>query len=219
MKFEASDLARGWLSVAIASGTDDEIPALFHTICIEQHTDGVRLISTGSDMLLHCFVPAAGGGNEPLLEKEPLRTTVAIDRHGRARGLLAHARALDIEAQKNDGSEVTMTIDYLTAEAAGQFPCMATTWVVIDLPGVERLRLPTYDGSYPKWRIPLRPACTAGVALSPKILGRLAKLDKLHPGEPLIMQFAGDEEPVALCVESDPFSVHGWVAQVRRVAE
>lgn len=208
--FDAWDLATGWLSVAVASSKDEARPALHRTVAIEAFHEGVRLTATDSYLLLTAWVPNLDHPDEPPppLDVAPYGTTVAIDPHGRARGLLGHALGLAHAAEKADDPEpveVSLQLGVVDeVDDRSMLAGMEVPWVVIELPGTERVKLRTYEGEYPNWRGlfgSVKPKRTAGVGLSADRLAQLAKLTKYHPAKVLRMAFAGDGHAVHLEVE------------------
>ena len=94
---DAAMLARGWLAVSAVSCTEDERPALDHTVCIEEyHDEGLRLIATDSYRLLVTWVPCLPAiegdplAEEPPSARVPHATATAVDQYGRAKSLLVH---------------------------------------------------------------------------------------------------------------------------------
>lgn len=223
MNFDAALLARAWLSVASVSGTDKETPLLYRTVAVEEFGDGVRLVATDRYAILHAWVPAAESdlADEPELADAPLRTVVAADVHGRAKGFLAHVLGRVTADEDEDIPKQTLIgLDLDVVEPDGDEPAtfegMDRAWVVLDYPGHERLRLGTVEGEWPSWRTvdaTFKPQRTGDVALSPDIVTRLAKVAKWHPG-PLVWHFGGAEK--AARVEfGTAVQVRGLVMPVR----
>lgn len=223
LTFDAGLLARGWLSVAIATGKDEGRPALDRTVSIEAFASGVRLTATDSYVLLRVWVPTLENeweGAEPDLDEAPAETSVAVDPHGRGKGFLAYALKLAKEAAKAeaiDPPEVRLTLNVEgDAETEGTFDGMEPSYVVLELPD-ETLRLETYEGDYPQWRNAIgnyKRESTSALALSPEIIGRLSKLGTVHPG-PLLWHFGGERGMARLAMpEADPV-VFGVVMPVR----
>jgi hypothetical protein len=223
--FSGYDLARGWLSVAVASAKDEHRGALHRTVSIEAHSDGVRLVATDSIVLLHTWVPNIEHplAVAPDLDEAPYVRTVAIDADGRARQFYGYVLSLANRAAREDQEppEVRLqlgVIDALAAEDRPTFDGMEARYVVLELPDMERLKLPVYDGNYPDWRKVLptfEPVATSRVALDPTVIGRLAKLGPYHRGQALGWTFGGENRAAAVQVlESHPF-VEGLVMPCR----
>lgn len=222
--YDAATLARGWLSVAVASGKDTARPALDRTVSIEAYPEGLRLVATDSYVLLHAWIPAFGYElePEPEIDEAPYATCVAMDPHGRARGFLAHVLKLAI-ATPDDGPPIEVRVSLGVVEQSDQdaepsFAGMEATYVVLELPDEERLKLGTYEGDFPAWRRVLpgfAPHQTSTIALNPEIVGRLAKLGKLNGNRPLRWTFGGAGQMALVEVlESEPL-VTGAVMPVR----
>lgn len=224
--FDARTLARGWLSVALATRKDDDRPALDRTILIEEFEHGVRLTATDSYVLLYTWCPSSAGELEPpaSFDEAPVQVAVAQDHDGRARGFLGYALALAIAAEKADVGEVVrvdlrlLEVDDDPDTSALGFEGMEARFVVMEMPGRERVQLPTFEGPYPDWR-PLvaafKPATTSDIALNPDIVGRLAKLGKIHAETPMVWTFGGADAMARLDLpRSDP-RISGVVMPVR----
>lgn len=197
-KFDAGTLAASWLAVALASGKDEDRPSLHRTVLVECFRYGVRLVATDGIVLLTAWVPAAAFTSppEPAVDEAPTEVVIAIDAHGRGAGLMGHLRRL-AAAGEEVGVPVSATIRVgtppidptETMELAG----FEQRCLIIEHPGSEELALPLFEGEYPKWRGILathEPVATEAIALSPEIIGRLAKLGKLMPGA-LLWRFGG----------------------------
>lgn len=223
--YDARTLGRGWLSVAVASAKDSGSPQLDRTLLIEAFPEGVRLVATDRYVLLRSWVPNTEHDldPEPELDEAPYATAVAIDPDGRAKGFLAYAMKLAKDQGGDDGLglEVRMNlgvVDQLAETDRPAFEGMAVRYVVLELPDVERVKLRTYEGSYPDWRRLLdgfRAVSTETIALGAEVLGRLAKLGAVHGDRPLGWTFGGSSKMARLEVlESDPH-VEGVVMPVR----
>lgn len=221
MMFDARHLARGWLSVAIASGTVGAQPALWRTVAIESFPEGVRLVATDSYMLLTAWVPNIDHdlAPEPELDEAPMAVAVAIDPNGRAKGLLSHLLHL-ASAKDAELVEVKLALG-IVVDADGPsstFEGMEARWVIIEQVDHERLKLPVYDGAYPTWRalhVHFEPEKTEAVGLSTSIVGRLAKLGRWWPECPLVWHFGGELKAAAVSVHGAENAVTGLVMPVR----
>lgn len=220
MIFDAATLARGWLSVALASGADDAVPALFRTLCLEEFSTGLRLVATDSYILLRAWVPGAHAEEfvpEPTDDEAPVSTTVVIDPHGRAKALLAHLLKL---TSAKDALPEEVQLNAAASFDDDPVPSLAgleARWVTMEHPDHERLRLQTYEGAYPNWRKVLagfESKKTSAIALNPELLGRLVKLEKFHAGAPLRWRFGGENRMALVEVPSEPF-VSGAAMPVR----
>lgn len=224
--FDAATLARGWLSVAIASADDRDRPALRRTVYIELYPEGVRLTATDSYVLLTTFVPNLGHEgfdvDVPDIDEAPVHVAVAIDEHGRGRGLLGHLLGLAGAADKKDAPmpEVRLSLGVMEAaddEARPTFDGFAVPWVVLEHPDHERVKLRTYEGDFPTYRGLIaqhKRKRTDVVALNPDIIGRLAKLGKYHPYAPLEWCFGGADKVAALRIGDHHPMISGLVMPV-----
>lgn len=224
--FDARALARGWLSVALATRKDDDRPALDRTILIEEFDHGVRLTATDSYVLLYTWVPNVEGDLETpaSFDEAPRTVAVAQDHDGRGKGFLGYALSLAIAAEKADiGETVSVDLRLLETDAepsdgALGFEGMEARFVVLELLDREKVQLPTFEGPYPEWRrvvAGFKPKTTTEIGLNPEIVGRVAKLGKLHADTPLVWTFGGKDAMARLDLpRSDP-RIEGVVMPVR----
>lgn len=209
--FNAAPLARRWLSVAAASSKDN--PALDRTVCLEQFHEGLRITATDGYLLLTTFVPNVDhhDADAPAVDAAPYATAVAMDPHGRARGLLGHALGLVAQAERAEDPEPVElsvrlgVIDELTEDERTSFAGMDPTWVVVELPDRERVKLRVYEGEFPSWRAVMAgfsAARTGAVALGHARVEQLAKLAKYQDDlDPLRFEFGGQSAAVRLTVD------------------
>lgn len=227
MIFDARTLARGWLSVAVASSADKDRPALHRTVSVEQYEGGLRLAATDSYVLLTSWVPSIDYDLDagPDFDEAPLATAIVEDPHGRAKGFLGYALTLVAEAARDDYAEpIEITVrlgvrpDADEEQDAGILPGLSATYFVLELPDVERLKLTTYEGEFPSWRrlvSVFEARSTKTIALNPEIVGRLAKLGKIQPGALLGFEWGGAERAGRVeLVNGDPY-VEGLVMPCR----
>ena len=229
--FDARHLAPMWLSVAVASGTEKYSPVLCRTISIEAFETGVRLTATDSYTLLTAWVPAldpdADGFDRhedfgelaptPALDEAPYATAVAVDAHGRAKGLLRHAWHL---ATQKDAMPLDIRLELgvvdLVADGEQSLDGMSPSWVTLEIPDKERVKLRTYEGEFPSWRGLLGSLArkrTAGVDLMSDRLSQMAKLAALNEGQPLRFTFGGRSSAVHVEVVGRP--LEGMVMPLR----
>lgn len=211
MIFDARTLARGWLSVALASADDEERPALHRTVSIEEFGDGVLLAATDSYVLLASWVPRIDREIEPAPDPDeaPAVTAVAMDLHGRGRGFLAHVFKL-ATAKDAPLIEVRLSLGVTEVDDPNRqsFSGMEATYVVLEHPDAERIKLQSYEGEYPQWRklvAGFSAHKTSAIALNPEIVGRLARLGKLHPGAALRWRFGGADKAASIDVDGFPY--------------
>lgn len=221
---DALQLARGWRAVACASGKEADRPALYHTVCLEQYEQGLRLVATDSYRLLVCWVPAEGylPEEEPDLGELPHASAVAIDQWGRARSLLAYM-AQQAAKEENDGLTVLLRLGVPwqspeTPEAELQFDGLQALAVDLEYVHNERLQLPVYEGGYPSWRNILHDApqkASAGIVLQQQNLAAITKAAGIFGEETTVtFRFGGEERPVGIEFGADP-RVRGLVMPCR----
>jgi len=222
MIFNAHTLARGWRSVAVASGSDKAMPAFDHALLIEQYPGGVLLVATDTFMMLHSWVPSAETEHDyepgPELDEAPLATAIALDPFGRAKGFLAHAQQL---AATNDDDLIEIKLDLgvkVVERDAATLAGLEPRWCVLEMRKRERLQLRLYEGAWPAWRDllgGLDPVPTERVALNLDLVGRLAKLGKVQPGTRLGWSFTGPERPARVELIDAAPEVRGLVMPCR----
>ncbi len=222
--YNGAILARAWLSVAVASSTDKQRPQLNRTVSIESYPEGVRLTATDSYVLLTAFVPDIDHheGDEPEIGEAPVSTAVAMDDYGRAKSFFEHVLTLDDEAQEDeyaDRPEVELTLGVIdTLDGGAAFAGMEALYVVVEMLDRERLKLRTYESAYPNWRrawSAFSPVTTGAIALNPTIVGRLAKVAKLHNDAPLLWTFGGATKAAMIEFSESIPAVSGVVMPIR----
>lgn len=217
---DANLFARAWLSVDLASAKDADRPVFDHTICVEVHPEGVRLVATDSYMLLSAWVPSIDvpePAADPGLDAAPISVAVARDSYGRARSLCQHLVSLTSGDDKPE-EEVRLSFGADTGRKAAQLDGFDSTYFSIDHPDHERVQLALYEGAYPNWRrvvSEFRGVRTDVVALNPDLVGRLAKLGKLHTGAALRWRFGGIDKAAHVSVETDDLTISGLVMPLK----
>lgn len=214
MMFDAQQIARGWLAVALASAKDAALPVLSRTVFVESFAEGVRLVATDSVVLLHAFVPDVEHENDPGpgLDEVPIATAIAMDPHGRACGFLAHALKLANAAATDGGEPIEIRLRLDVADAGGQaqqqFAGLEARYVVLEQPDHERLKLRTCDGTFPAWRTVVSsftPELATQLAFAPGVAGQIARIGNFHPYARLGLTFGGENRACQLdAVDSDP---------------
>ncbi len=151
---DAATLARGWLSVAQAAATKDrdDRPALYRTVCVEQHTHGLRLTSTDTYMILTAWIAEQHYeyDPEPGLDEVPYATAVAIDDHGRGAGLLAYLLSLTKpeDGPKNLDVVVSLNVPWQSPDTPDdelQLEGFEALAVTMEYPDHEKVQLQVYD--------------------------------------------------------------------------
>lgn len=222
MRFDAPTLARAWLSVFQAAGSDKLNPVLCKTVALEEHDGGVRLIATDRHtMLLTAWVPALRDwGSEPSIAELPKRTVIASDTDGRGRSMLGYLLSL---ASRYDPEEyvegqVSVEIQFDVRLPPGSEPQpslegMDPTYCVLDSRDVERVYLQVIDATYVDWRMAMdshSPATAARITVDAAVAERLAKAAKHSPG-PIVWSPSGSVGVARVQLScSDPL-VHGLV--------
>lgn len=220
LHFDAAQLARGWLSVALAAGKDPERPALCDAVCVEAHHAGVVLIATDGYVLLRSWIPtseAADAIDRPGLDEAPLWSVVACDYGARGRALLAYALKV-ATAKDAPPMTVDLTVGPSSLDDNLAFSGLEAQRVGLGFHASERVEMRTYDGSWVAWRKVLdawAPEQTAAVALNPEILSRLTKVCALHGGLPLVWEFGGEDEPARVEIRNASPAVDGIVMPMR----
>lgn len=142
--FDPFMLARGWLSVALASARDNDQRSLDRTVEVEAYHEGLRVTATDGYVLLTSFVPNVDHkpSDEPDKGVAPYATAVAMDPHGRGRSLLAHVLKLAVAEAKNEtGAELDVlvrlgVVDHLDEEERNMLPGMAVHYVTLERLGI-----------------------------------------------------------------------------------
>jgi hypothetical protein len=208
LTFDAGLLARGWLATHRATGSDDSTPILCGTLLIETYSDGVRLTATDRYMCLTTWVSAAGRDHddERALDEAPDGVVVVTDPDGRGKALLTYLRKLAAKAAKDEqpAPQVVLHIGVPADDGdAPGFPGMELLQVVIEYPDHEKLALPIVQGEFPAYRTLLverKAKATAGLAIAPDILTRLAESAKFVGGW-VSCTFAGPHSPISVSVD------------------
>lgn len=228
MRFDAPTLAHAWLAVAQAASDDKTVPILRKTVAIEEHTRGVRLVSTDRFVLLTAWVPEVEFHYDsgPDFDEAPIRTVVAADVDGRGRSLLGYVCSLinrDYPEDEYAPGQLEVEVEFDARMPAGTSGGQETleglepTYTVLQVRDVEKVYLPVVDGHFPDWRTiasSFSPATTSTVALNPEVVERLAKVRK-HAAGPLLWEFGGaDKAALVQYSNSDPL-VHGVVMPIR----
>ena len=224
---DAATLARGWLSVAQAAATKDrdDRPALYRTVCVEQHTHGLRLTSTDTYMILTAWIAEQHYeyDPEPGLDEVPYATAVAIDDHGRGAGLLAYLLSLTKpeDGPKNLDVVVSLNVPWQSPDTPDdelQLEGFEALAVTMEYPDHEKVQLQVYEGTYPNWRLMFarrKTVKTSSIGIAQGLAGRLAKAAKPH-GDAMVIRhwFGGQDKPIFVAFGGEP-EVSGLVMPVR----
>lgn len=229
MLFDAGILARGWLSVALASGRDP-YPVLDRTVHVEMYATGVRLTASDRYLVLTTWVPdLAHGADEPApdIDEAPMSSVAASDLHGRGKGLLEHLLKL---VREQEDVETADPIECRLAVTKANLPegVMALEGtdgqdLIIAHPEHSQESLPIVQGEFPNWRGMVaghHSRSTQVVALNPYRLAAVAKLARYHPDEcPILWNFGGSDYPAAIEVGNSFPHVSGLVMPQKWVWE
>lgn len=224
MRFDAPTLARAWLSVAVAAGSEKLLALTYKTVAIEEYDAGVRLVSTDRhSMLLTAWVSELREDTtEPDISEVPTRTVIAADTDGRARSMLGYLLSLASRyGEDYVEGQVEVAIQFDVRAPAGQgiqptLEGMEPTFTVLDSKDVERVYLPVVEADYVDWRRAMdgftRGAVSA-VQIDPAVAERLAKAAKHAPG-PLAWSFSTPRGAArVMFMRSDP-AVSGLVLPI-----
>lgn len=218
MRFDGPLLAKAWLAVAAAAGTNKDLPLLYKTVTLEEYPTGVRLIATDTTVLLTAFVPNLDNYYE-LAEPErallPDRTAIAADIDGRGRSFLGYVLSLAArqDAEEYVPGDIEVQIDFdVTGPGLGpasqpSFDGMDLTYVTLSTPDVEKVYLPVHQGVPVDWRPILddfTAATTTDQTVGAELLERLGKIRK-HGSGHIRLTFSGKKTPTRIeYTQSDP---------------
>ena len=236
MVFDAFDLSRAWLSVAV-SGEDAESPVLYRTVLVESFPKGVRLISTDGWILIHAWVPLVDFGrgenprlSMPALHRKPAASVIVADHDGRVGSFMKWLRS-ETNGQP-EGKAEPVDVDLLVKvdnSDSGVFAGMEPKIARFEVVGKERITASTVDAVFPNWRdlVTRRPGSYERligaaepvegltVGFGPFGVLRLGGMAKLWGGAPLRCSLFGPMDPVAFTVESSLCAIEGIAMPVR----
>lgn len=220
--FDAQHFTRAWLSVFQAAGTDAKDSQFYRAIHVELHHHGVRLTATNRVLLLTTWVPALGeeDTDAPDIDAAPRSAIVAQDTGKRGVGLCKYVLPLSVADDRIEPLEMTVSVELAEDEAGqGQLPFddIEGELFVIDVTGMERIRLQLHGGAYPNWR-PLLGAFVrrrmTGIALDPDVLARLAALKDWNSG-PMVLESSGHNKAARVSIGDGPVRIEGLVMPVK----
>jgi hypothetical protein len=210
----AIPFARAWEAVLCGASDDSGRVVTYRTVFIEHFKGkGLRLVCSDGYLFLRAWVgfDPDDATSEPVLQKQPDETLLAVDSDHRGLGLLKHVRKqLKKEwrfKSKEERPDVnpTLALETRTADRPqGQLEGMTIPSLYIDYPDHEVVALGTLETGFPEWR-----KLVPNVALSVDVetvmlgteqLGRIAKVGKLYAHSPAIWHFSGPESPVSVAV-------------------
>ncbi len=222
LTLDARYLAPTWLSVALAASTVKDDSALYRAVHVEVHATGLRLTATNRRVLLTGWVPALGHHDEdaPELDEAPKQVIVARDIHSRADGLMRHVWSLvpDDEADEEPiGIEVGVGEPEEAPMGSLVLAGLDGEVLAIDVPGRERLRVPTYEGEWLNWRRATEgfvQRSTRAIAFDTDILRLLSRLGPFHGGAPLVTRYGGTDKMARVEIGDPPLDVWGVVMPI-----
>lgn len=223
MRFDAPTLARAWLAVSAATGTDKDGPAaLYKTVAVEVFPHGVRLVATDRALLLNAWVPE-DDQPAPSIDEAPDRVVVASDSDGRGRGLAGYILSLANRVNPDDyvPGQIALRLDFDVRLPPGSQPAaqetlegMEPTFVTLTVPDVEKVYLEAVPVAFPNWRASIlghEPATTGELHLAAETVEKLARVRK-HASGVMRWSLGGKDKPALVAfTESDPF-IHGVIA-------
>lgn len=221
MNFDPVTLARGWLSVAVASADDSFRPILHRSVLIEMFPHGVRLVATDSYVLLRAWVPAADEPDEPEpdLDEMPDAVAVPMDEHRRMRDLLAHQLRLNKETNPGAAEEIRLTLGTPPPPSnQATFEGMAVRWMAVEHPRHERVELACVDGTYPGWRTftqAFTPERSPATRWSSYVLRKVAQLSNYWPDKEIEVFYGGLHKMMRVAVPDSYPYVEGFAMPVR----
>lgn len=220
LRFDAALLARGWLSVQQAAGTDPK-GRFYRAVNVEFYEAGVRLTATDTEVLLTAWVPRLDHEEDtpPALEQLPRAAVTALDHGQRAKGMFRYAYPLAVDEDLMDPLTIEVSLEKSENETQGQLPFedLEGELLVFDLPGMERQRLAVDGAAMPNWRSLLTGHSrkrTTAISLAPPIIKRLAELGNWNVGA-LVWEFGGINGAARLGIGEGPVTVEGLVMPVR----
>jgi hypothetical protein len=219
--FQVKQLAPAWLAASETSGPKDCSIALAQTVFIEQYPEGVRIVGCDGYCLIRTFAFSLEGDGldqEPKLGELPVRTAIAHDPDGRAKGLLKwlYAKAT---GDKDNADLYEVRLGFRDGvQNENQLMGMESKEVTLDFPDHERVTLSAHEMIYPDWRTletSFVPEAASTIALSPGNVAAITRAAKWCPG-PIRWHFGGNERVALFDVgNGDPVSMRGLVTPVR----
>lgn len=213
MRFDGPELAHAWLAVAQAASNDKDMPYLYRSVTVEEHTRGVRLLATDRYVLLSGWVPDLDHDTdavEPDLDEAPIRTVIAQDVDGRGKGLFGYILSLASRIKPDDYThgEIQCAIDFDQRKPIGEseaptFEGMESTFTLLSVPDVERVWLPIIGdaeiagGAWRRITHGHAPEKTEEIGLNTEFVGRIGKVYK-HAGGVMVWGFGGADRAALL---------------------
>lgn len=149
----AERAAVAWLNAFLATGQDDARPAMHRTIAVEFFRKGIQFVAVDGTMLFRTWAPTREGAAMPLLEEDPNRTVIVLDREHFAKGFVQTMLTVAREGE-NEGATVSFAIEPAPTRAAeGELLGESFSADVLVLRAFgQRLHCAIYEGAFPDWR-------------------------------------------------------------------
>jgi hypothetical protein len=183
-----------WRNAWLATGDDDDRPALYRTVLMEWFPAGVRFVATDGYMLVVSYASADREDIRPDVPEHdvsPTGSVVAIAADRLMADFLKH-RAVEVKAYQRalyetgaaEPVNITFSIGTIDEPNSGQqqLDLGEDKRRLIVSCDMERIALPLYDGEYATWRNILasyRPSPRAKVAVAADLLRRIGQLNSL----------------------------------------
>lgn len=177
VKINGGPLAVAWQNAWLATGQDEERPALYKTLIVEVHRHGLQLVATDSFVLFGAFAPFGELSTAPELDEAPLDAFLVGDWDSRGLGLVKYAEKEAKAAAKEDRDYlVTLELGKAEPDHRPALDLMSRRALILST-DTERLALPLVEIEPPNWRAIIssaegRAQATDHVFLTPSILGR-----------------------------------------------
>lgn len=165
----ARRFALGWRAVISAASDDDERQALYRTVLVEQHTEGLILVSTNTFLLLWTWIGRGDMAQElgpPDLDEEPIASVLLRDTSGLPAALFGHiVKETKTKDSFDRNSEISLSLGTIAphpdrpslSPELDQAAVVARFWR-------EAVAVPVIEGvTFPNWRDALDAGKATGV--------------------------------------------------------
>lgn len=224
--YPARDLARAWLTVAQASGTDKAVVRTNRTVSVDTFWEGVRLTATDLYMVITAWVPNVDHelARAPDPDEPPDRSEVVADVDKRAVALMKYVVKLTAEEDEDDwlGTPAELTVQWDVDDPDDEpvlDDSLATKWTALSIPDRERVHLPTLGiKAADAHKVALAPPAATGathVGMNLDLLYKLAPCRRWYPGCAVRWAFAGPTAAVAFTLHGSRPPVHGALMPMR----
>lgn len=211
----ARRFAIAWRAVIAAASTDQDRGPLYRSVLIEQHDDGLLLVSTNGYLMLYAWIgrdEANHLAGPPPIEDAPRAEIVVRDTSGLPAALFGHIVKITKDAGMTDRDS---TLE-LNVGRIDPHPDRPTLGVELDQPALiarfwkEAVAIPIVEGNYPAWRAALSPGAARGSRLVKLDPAFLRIVSSVHTDErtSVAMTLLGADRGVDLFIAGDP-AVYG----------